>query len=36
MKMRIPNLYVDDKKAQKLSLKGLLKGWENIEKVFYY
>ncbi len=36
MRMRLPKLQDNDKKAKKLRLEGLLKGWKDIEEVLYY
>ncbi len=36
MKMKLPELQDDDKKAKKLRSEGLPKGWEDIEEVLYY
>ncbi len=36
MRMRLPKLQDDDKKAMKLKSKGLSEGWEDIEQVLYY
>ena len=33
--MRLPKLQNDNKKAKKLRLEELLKGWKDIEEVFY-
>ncbi len=36
MKIRLPKLQDDDKKAMKLRSEGLPKGWEDIKQVFHY
>ncbi len=36
MRMTLPKLQNDDKKAKKLSLEGLLKGWKDIKEMLYY
>ena len=36
MKMRLPKLQDNDKKAKKLKSEGLWKGWKDIKEVFHY
>ena len=36
MRMRLFKLQDDDKKAKKLKSERLPKGWEDIDKIFYY
>ncbi len=36
MRMRLPELQDNDKKAKKLRLEGLPEGWEDIEQVLHY
>ena len=36
MKIRLPQLQDDNKKAKKLRSKRLLKGWKDIKQVFHY
>lgn len=36
MRIRLPKLQDDDKKAKKLKSKELLESWEDIEEVLYY
>ncbi len=36
MRIELPKLQNNDKKAKKLKIKGLLKGWKDIKKVLHY
>ena len=36
MKMKLPELQDNNKEAQKLMSKGLLKSWKNIKQMFHY